>query len=212
MKKIVYFNLVFVVFGYFLLSCNGSGKTDTNKNVSKDTTIIKEKKLVSSTDTIDIGLKFYPSGWMGDGEKHRKKSITFQDNCNIAPHTPPVCFKINYKSITENWAGIYWQNKPDNWGDKPGEDFSNKNYSKISFYAKGETGNELIEFKAGDINANGKKYKDSFEKSLGKIVLSKDWKEYVIKLDGKDLSCVIGGFCWVATSNVTFYLDDIKIE
>jgi len=28
-------------------------------------------------------------------------------------------------------------------------------------------------------------------------------------LTGQNLSNVIGGFCWVANSNVTFYLDDM---
>jgi hypothetical protein len=87
----------------------------------------------------------------------------------------------------------------------------------LVFWAKGETGNERVEFKAGGIDAPGKPYRDSFEKSLGTVRLDTQWTRYELDLTGEDLSSVIGGFCWVATARsnpngLTFYIDSITIE
>ncbi len=113
---------------------------------------------------------------------------------------------------------MYWQNRADNWGDYPGNDFSLLNIKKLAFWVRGETGNEVVEFKAGDIKNKHKKYQDSFAATLGRVTLSKDWKKYTINLENKDLSNVIGGFCWVASADfnsqqsITFHLDDIEFE
>ena len=75
----------------------------------------------------------------------------------------------------------------------------------------------MVEFKAGGIHDRTKRYKDSFEVSLGRIPLTREWQQHRINLEGKDLSSVIGGFCWVASQpanpdGLTFYLDDIRFE
>ena len=49
------------------------------------------------------------------------------------------------------------------------------------------------------------------------MVLTQEWKQYTIDLRGKDLSYMIGGFCWATNADVnpegaTFYLDEIKYE
>ena len=74
-----------------------------------------------------------------------------------------------------------------------------------------------MEFKSGGISTPGKKFKDSFTATTGKLVLKKNWSRYVIDLRTKDLSSVIGGFCWVASKSgnpqgLTFYLDDMQFE
>jgi hypothetical protein len=168
---------------------------------------------------IDIEKFFTASGLMGDAAA--KKGTTFvqlledwRENC----HSPPVCIKILYTPGHEKkWAGVYWQNKADNWGDLPGEDFSKSGYKRVTFSARGEKGVEIVEFKAGGINTPGKSNRDSFEVSTGKIYLEKDWKQYSIDLHGKNLSSVIGGFSWVASQSanpngLAFYLDDIRYE
>ena len=164
----------------------------------------------------DIAARFTASGSMGDGEQGTK-FIQLMEAWKDKPHSAPACIKVVYSPGPNGWGGIYWQNKPDNWGDKPGEDFSHAGYKKLTFWARGETGDELIEFKAGGINAPGKQYRDSFEISAGKIQLEKEWKQYTLDLERKNLSSVIGGFCWVAAkcanpNGATFYLDDIGYE
>ena len=160
--------------------------------------------------SFDIGEEFFATGYMGDIDK-----IEMFSAHKDKPHTPPLCFMIRCIPDSLGWAGVYWQNTPDNWGENKGDDFSNKNYNKIVFWAKGETGAEIIEFKSGGINK--KQYKDSFlaTTSPRRIPLTVNWVRYEIILAGKDLSSVIGGFAWVASINdnpngVTLYLDDIK--
>jgi len=168
-------------------------------------------------DSIDVQRLFTPSGWMGDGE-YGRKYISLSGVETSAPHSPPTSIKIAYTFGPARWAGIYWQNQPDNWGERPGWNYSGKNLTRVSFWAKGEIGNEMVEFKAGGIDSQARKYRDSFAASTGRVTLSKEWKQYHIDLGGANLSSVIGAFCWVASSDynlanqVTFYLDDIYLE
>lgn len=171
----------------------------------------------SQSSSFDVASRFTPSGWMGDGEEGADRYIKQNEAWKDNPHSTPKCIKIVYSPGPNGWGGICWQNKPDNWGDKPGEDFRQAGYNKLTFWARGETGDEVVEFKAGGTDAAGKPYKDSFEVTTGKIQLDKEWKQHTLDLDAKKLSSVIGGFCWVAakTSNpegATFYLDDIFYE
>jgi hypothetical protein len=162
------------------------------------------------SQSFDIGEEFSASGKMGDTDNIEVFSADSED-----PYSPPNCFKFRYKPGKLGWAGIYWLNLPNNWGDRPSNNFSEYNYTKIVFWAKGEIGGEIIEFKAG--NLMDKQFKDSFSARTEKkrTVLTDKWTRYEIDLTGQNLSSVIGGFVWVVSASdnpkgVTFYLDDIK--
>jgi len=149
-------------------------------------------------------ISFFPSGWMGDGEAG-KKYISFTRSMED--------IKIAYTPGPKGWAGIYWQFPDGNWGRLAGRNLTGA--QKLTFWAKGETGKEMVEFKAGGIR--DQQYKDSFEKSLGKVKLTQTWQQYQIDLAGEDLSNVIGAFTWIASNDfnpegVTFYLKDIYFE
>jgi Caspase domain len=168
---------------------------------------------------VNISSIFIPSGWMGDGAVEGNTFITYDGNDKTAPHARKKSVKINYRFGPKDWAGIYWQNTEKNWGDKPGNNYSGQGYSKITFWARGETGREVIDFKAGGINADDQPYRDSFSRSFEGVHLTKEWKQHSIDLSGADLSSVIGGFCWVAKGSshpdddsITFYLEDITLE
>ncbi len=166
---------------------------------------------------LDIQNMFIASGWMGDGE-YGRKYIEFDGAFETSPKSQPTCIKIQYTFGPRKWAGIYWQNKPDNWGAKQGNNYSKKGFSKVTFWAKGETGKEVVEFKAGGIRDSKLTYHDSFEETVGRVTLSKEWKQYSIDLESADLSSVIGGFCWVTSSDynkqktIVFYIDEIYYE
>ncbi|MBU1949709.1 MAG: hypothetical protein KJ970_00010 [Candidatus Eisenbacteria bacterium] len=169
-------------------------------------------------ELFDVWSEAVASGWMGDGE-FGEKHVRLFEAWKEAPHSDSICIKVTYEPGPKKWAGIYWQNEPDNWGDEPGWDLAAAGYTRITFWAKGENGGEVVEFKAGGIAAPGKKHKDSFEVTARprKIMLTNEWKQHTISLDQQNLSSVIGVFCWVAnaTSNpagITFYLDDISYE
>jgi hypothetical protein len=168
---------------------------------------------------VDVIADFVFAGWMGDGERYGKDAITFDDAFTENPHSAPTCVKVTYRPRGQKWAGIYAQynvkEEGYNWGQYPGKDLTD--CTKLVFWAKGEQGVEKVEFKAGGIDAPGMKYRDSFELSLGTVTLNPTWTRYEMNLAGKDLSSVIGGFCWVATARsnpngLTFYIDSITYE
>jgi hypothetical protein len=183
-----------------------------------DPTVLPEARKVEDMpfcvyeDASSIKNHYIPSGWMGDyGDIGLDKA--YKQN----PHAGDTCLRIAYNAKAAQgarWAGIYWQNPANNWGDVDGG-FDLSRATKLTFWARGEKGGERIEeFKAGGITG---KFSDSDSASIGPIVLNKDWTEYAIDLKGKDMSYVIGGFCWATNADVnpegaTFYLDDIKYE
>lgn len=159
-----------------------------------------------------INNHFIPSGWMGDHGDIKYNGASKED-----PYLGDSCIKIIYTGeVTQGarWAGIYWQHPVNNWGEvDAGYDLSGA--SKFTFWARGAKGGERIEeFKVGGIMGE---YFDSDSASIGPVILNKEWKQYTIDLTGKDMSYIIGGFCWTTNIDVnpegaTFYLDEIKYE
>ncbi|MCX5708756.1 MAG: hypothetical protein NTY14_07320 [Candidatus Omnitrophica bacterium] len=163
-------------------------------------------------DRSSVNNHFIPSGWMGDFGDIKYDGASKED-----PYLGDSCIKIVYSGKASNgarWAGIYWQNPANNWGtvDK-GFDLSKA--TKVTFWAKGAKGGERIEeFKLGGIMGE---FSDSDASGIGPVILNKEWTQYTIDLKGKDLSYIIGGFCWATNVDVnpdgaTFYLDEIKYE
>lgn len=163
-------------------------------------------------DKGSISNHFIPSGWMGD-----YSDIKLDVGCAEDPYFGKTCTKVTYVNKASNgarWAGIYWQHPPNNWGGvDAGFDLSKA--IKVTFWARGEKGGERIEeFKVGGIMGE---YSDSDTAGIGPVILDKDWKQYTIDLQGKDMSYIIGGFAWATNLDVNpdgavFYLDEIKYE
>ena len=93
----------------------------------------------------------------------------------------------------------------------------------LRFYARGEHGGETVEFFTLGFGYDGEwgtplvPYPDSAKKqSLGFITLSTEWTEYVIDLNGLDLSDICCGFGFVCSGTKSgnaenvFYLDEIR--
>jgi hypothetical protein len=183
-----------------------------------DTTMKPETKKSENVpfyiyaDSRSINNHFIPSGWMGD-----YGDIKYDGTSKEDPYLGDTCIKIIYTgqgTQGARWAGIYWQNPANNWGTvDAGFDLSRA--AKLTFWARGAKGGERIEeFKVGGIMGE---YSDSDSASIGPVILNKEWTQYSIDLKGKDMSYVIGGFCWatnvdVNPEGVTFYLDEIKYE
>ncbi|MDD2665424.1 MAG: NosD domain-containing protein [Methanocellales archaeon] len=128
-----------------------------------------------------------------------------------------------YTDAQQNWAGVYWQDPENNWGNCSTGGYNLTDATNLSFWAKGDNGTEKIEFKIGGIGRDPDTdqqialYPDSLHPavSTGIINLTNEWEQYTINLTGKNLSHVIGGFCWVTNTTLnpngcTFYLDDVK--
>jgi bacteriocin-like protein len=118
------------------------------------------------------------------------------------------------KDNTLGWVGVYYQYPPNNWGTRPSP-YNLNGYKKLTFWAKGEKGGEVInEFKVGGIMGD---YSDSDTAGIGPITLTKIWKQYEIELTDRELSQIIGGFAFALNldgnpNGATFYLDEIRYE
>jgi hypothetical protein len=153
---------------------------------------------------------FYPSGWMGDTQD-LKFSGAYQTN----PVLGKTCLRVTYLAKgPKQWAGIYWQNPPNNWGTAKGG-YDLRGASALTFWVRGEKGGEKIsEFKIGGLTG---KNPDSDVAWIGPINLKSDWTQYRIDLSKKDLRYINGGFCFTVLQGdnpkgCTFYLDEMKYE
>jgi len=153
---------------------------------------------------------YSPSGIMGD-----TGDIGLSGGYIPTPSGGKACLRITYKPKgAKEWAGIYWQNPPNNWGEVEGG-YNLMGADKLTFWAKGEKGRERIAlFKIGGITG---RYNDSDSASIGPVKLSKKWKQYTISLKRKDLHYISGGFCFTVRRvdnprGCTFYLDEIRYE
>jgi len=170
------------------------------------------KEFVVYADKNASGNHYIPSGWMGD-----VGDIKLNDQFMENPHGGTTCIQFTYsakKSGNQGWAGVYWQNPPNNWGTKKGG-FDLTGMTKVTFWARGAKGGEIIQkFMVGGIKGQ---YPDTAMVEMGPVELTDTWKQYTINLAGKDLSYISGGFGWTTTSDLnpegaTFYIDDIKFE
>jgi hypothetical protein len=152
------------------------------------------------------------TGWMGD-----YGDLKIDEKCMTNPHSGTTCIEVVYGSKATQgarWAGMYWQNPPNNWGTRPGG-YDLTGAKKLTFWARGKKGGERIEeFKIGGVTGE---YADSDVAGIGPVVLTAEWQQYTIDLEGKDLSSISGGFAWASNldanpEGATFYLDDIKYE
>ncbi|MFH1868352.1 MAG: hypothetical protein ABH843_05220 [Candidatus Omnitrophota bacterium] len=164
------------------------------------------------TDKMSPGNHYIPSGYMGD-----HSDIKLNDRCMENPYSGTACIKVDYtpnRSQGAGWIGVYWQNPANNWGSKKsGFDLTGAN--KLTFFVRGAKGSEVIsEFKMGGLTGE---FSDSDSAGIGPAMLTQEWKKFEIDLKGKDLSHIIGGFCFSANGDdnpdgFTIYFDDIIYE
>jgi len=174
---------------------------------------------------------YIPSGWMGDygdlklnpawgeGVKKPEKGMSKEDVQAVkSKEDKDTCIQIKYTAERKQgagWAGIYWQHPANNWGDKRGG-FDLTKFRKLSFWARGEKGGEVVDkFFIGGITGQTEEG-DSDEAAISPVELTKDWKKYEIDLAGLDLSHIIGGFGFAANGDAnpdgfTIYIDEIKL-
>ena len=160
---------------------------------------------------------FDPTGWMGEGSRGAlvvKIDVAFTRKRRPGDDDGK-CLRISWEPRSASWAGLYWQSPAGNWGSQPGR--SVVDATKVVFWAAGQLGSEVVEFKAGRLRTLSSPYKDSFGATTGPIRLTTAWRRYEISLRGQNLTSVIGAFAWIARKannlgTVTFYLDGIRYE
>jgi len=211
MKKLIY-GLVVAVF--FL----AHGVVEISLAQGRSIEVMEMKKS-AGTETFKVYTEkwsrdnhYCASGWMGD-----YGDIEINEGFITDVHSGKTCLKITYKarrSQGAGWIGVYWQNPANNWGDQMGG-YDLTGYKKLTFWARGQKGGEVIsKFNMGGISGM---YSDSDSSEIGPVTLTKGWKEYSIDLEGLDLSYISGGFGFSISSmnnpdGVIFYLDDIEYK
>jgi hypothetical protein len=178
----------------------------------------KARKTLPVYEEADNMNKYFwtPSGWMPDGN-----GISFRENFEEKPHSGNTCIKLGYDSNENGWVGIYWL--ADGSWEGPGVDIYEKlkvgkaDSIKLTFWARGERGGETVQFSVGGVSKGSDSINPSVKTAW--IRLEQNWRQYEIDLSGKDLSNVVGGFCWVTNrsqnrgrNEIWFFLDDIIYE
>src|SRR5579864_3583172 len=84
---------------------------------------------------------FVPSGWMGD-----YGDIRVDDASKDDPADGKTCIRFTYTADGSQgfgWAGVYWQQPENNWGNKRGG-FDLTGMKRLTFWARGAAGGEEI--------------------------------------------------------------------
>jgi hypothetical protein len=192
-------------------------------NLSYNIVPITEPMFYVYKDNDDPGNHFTPSGFMGDiGD------ISIDEAYSQNTHSGQTCIQIRYEAnglgpqacdglMPCRWAGIYWQEPPNNWGkDEIWKDrgFNLSYYKQLKFWARADSDSQAI-FKVGGIIGP---YGDSLTYPLETFApITPQWQEFSIDISDADLHHIIGGFVWVsnwdlALEPTTIYLDDIRFE
>jgi hypothetical protein len=129
-------------------------------------------------------------------------------------HSPPDAWKIEFES-RGGFGGFCWKNRAGNEGEWAGDNLSAGGYRRISFWARGEKGGEVAEFRAGGLGNVKTRHRDSFDVSAGKIKLGPGWHDYTIFVQDADLSSVMTPFCVLLyrednADGAIVYVDDIE--
>ena len=149
---------------------------------------------------------WYASGWMGD-----TGNIKMNEKSTTNPYHGTQCIEVKY-TAANGWGGVVWQSPANDWGDQPGG-WDLTGATKLSFYARGQDGNEKIKIGFGVLGSD-KPFFDT-DKGEAEFTLTNEWKQYSINLAGKNLKQIKTGFMWVVAGQgkpITFYLDDIVYE
>ncbi len=194
---------------------NATATAQANRDATATAAVAPRSPFNVYTDADDLGNHFIPSGFMGDF-----KDITLTENWTGNSHSGTTCIRVDYSGIAtqgNRWAGVYWQDPPNNWGTVPGG-YDLSHFSKLSFWVRGQSGGEQIHFFVGGIQ--GPKG-DSLQPSIyavtadtNWITLTTSWQLVTINLKAQNLTYIIGAFGWSTNNDrnrqgATFYLDDI---
>lgn len=161
------------------------------------------------TDANDRMNNFYPAGWMGD---IRDLQIDYQYAEN--PKSGKTSIKVRYKNNVKhgaNWAGLHFQQTPQNWWSSKRGGYDLTTAKRLYFYARGEHGNEVVEFKTARVRQHTY---DHVPKTTIRVKLSKEWKRFELDLSDITLDDIAGGFSFTVSKRdnpkgCVFYIDEI---
>jgi hypothetical protein len=151
------------------------------------------------------GMPWAPSGWMGGVEQ-----LTLDGKQAAVVHEGDAAVRIRYAGRF-GWAGIAWQDPPNNWGERDGG-HDLRGATALELWACGEYGGERVSFGVGLLEQD-RAFPDSGIAKVDGIVLTREWQRYRVPLRGLDLAHLRTGFVVTLTGRetpVTIYLDSIR--
>ncbi len=183
---------------------------------------------------VDTLAKYIPSGWEGDMSElmmptdatcgGNRSSSSAQGNCHPVIYTP-----LPAGGAILGWAGVLWQHPLNNWGTAAGYPIP-AGASKVSFWARGQAGGEVVNFLAG-FAVTPTPTNPCFDDVAGSLpnqTLTTTWAHYTMPLSTQSYGpgvIVSFGFTVAAAaqpvrnagagdasapSPVTFFIDDIE--
>jgi len=194
-------------------------------------------------DISSPGNRFHARGQLPD----QFSQVAINGSWTNNPHSGATCIRCSFTRVGDNFGGFYFMNgillgpnaPPPLLPNAPAPyfggatipgtsiavtDFTGLNLdgaSALTFWARGEYGDELIEFFMGGVGRDPiEPYPDSTPRypPVGTaFVLTKEWQKFTLDLSGLNLTNIMGGFGWVANApnnpnGAIFYLDDIQYE
>ncbi len=157
---------------------------------------------------------FVPFGFMGAGTKG---AITDHPNdCLERPDgAQGICHSFTFiptGNPAEEWGGLYWLSREDNWGSERGV-LVEPGARQVRFLAATSRPGAVVRFLAGGIDA-GEEFADQFA-VYQDIVLGDTYQSYSLSLEGTAYEDgVLGGFGFsaIVEEPMKIWLDDIRWE
>ncbi len=151
-------------------------------------------------------MPWAPSGVMGN-----TRSLSVDGESTESVFEGAHAIRLHYTG-RRGWAGVAWQDPPNNWGDMDGG-FDMTGASALEFWVRGEFGGEKASFGVGLLDKKTD-YPDSVIVKTPMIELGSEWKKFRIDFqEGDDLSSVKVPFVVTLEGRrkpVTIYLDSIR--
>jgi hypothetical protein len=136
-----------------------------------------------------------------------------------SPAAIGTCYKFTYMPVPGGlgWGGVYWQYPANNWGNMPGLDVAS-GATKVSFWAKGAAGGEVLEIVAGGIGIGATPVPPYPDKIKGdqKFTLTSSWAQYSLTLPAGSYSPLLGGMAWamgtatITSGSASFSIDSMQ--
>jgi hypothetical protein len=202
-----------------------AGGSNDSGGVSEDTGTGAGYDAASSVPPVALPFyvsdQFIASGYEGD---YNGLTVSQDPTKCKTPRTTGaggLCYSATWVpkigDAGSDWTGVYWQAPANNWGSKPGKSIT-PGATKVTFYAAGAVGGEILQISVGGINVSGATaslpYLDTFTVDAPAITLTTAWTQYTVSLTGATYTSVIGGFCFVTKAitdtSESFYIDDIQ--
>lgn len=168
----------------------------------------------------EASFRWIPEGYMPGGT-----GIALKTDAEDRPFEGKTCVRVRFNLEGSGWRGVYWLaagwkpvRRGPNLFELLGIDPNDKGMGvRLVFHARSDKG-AGVQFKVGGIREG--EYPDSLSWPVESewIQLSPQWTRYSLDLSSRDLSCVQGGFCFVANDThntakeIEFLIDEVYFE